>query len=141
MSLYTPATLQKAIQYFADEKTCVEYLAARRWPNGAVCPSCGSKEVRFIPTRNIWECKAKHAKRQFSIKVGTIFENSAIPLSKWLVALWMIANCKNGISSYEISRALGLTQKSAWFVLHRVRLAMRTSFFDKLTGDVEADET
>lgn len=140
---YTPATLQAAVLYFADEEICIRYLAARRWPKGkAICPTCGSADVRFLPTRRIWECKAKHARRQFSIKVGTIFEDSAIPLSKWLMAIWMVANCKNGVSSYEIHRALGVTQKSAWFMLHRIRLAMQTGFFtSRLAGEVEADET
>jgi len=138
---YTPKTLQEALTYFANANTCIQFLAARRWPKGAVCPTCGGKKVRFLATRRIWECKAKHPKRQFSIKVGTIFEDSALPLSKWLVAIWMVANCKNGISSYEIHRALGITQKSAWFVLHRIHLAMHTSFFTKLSGEIEADET
>jgi len=138
----TPRTLQEAVIFFADAENCLHYLAARRWPRGrAVCPTCGSKKVRFLASRRIWECKAKHAKRQFSIKVGTIFEDSALPLSKWLVAIWMVANCKNGVSSYEIHRGLGITQKSAWFMLHRIRLAMHTSFFTKLSGEVEADET
>lgn len=140
--LETPKTLQEAVIFFADADNCIQYLAARRWPKGkAACPTCGSKKVCFLPTRRIWECKAKHARRQFSIKVGTIFEDSAIPLSKWLVAIWMVANCKNGISSYEIHRALGITQKSAWFMLHRIRLAMQTRSFSKLSGEVEADET
>jgi len=138
----TPRTLQEAVILFGDADNCLRYLAGRRWPKGrAACPTCGSKKVRFLATRRIWECKAKHGKRQFSIKVGTVFEDSALPLSKWLVAIWMVANCKNGVSSYEIHRALGITQKSAWFMLHRIRLAMHTSFFTKLSGEVEADET
>jgi transposase-like protein len=138
----TPKTLQEAVVFFADESNCLSYLAARRWPNGkAVCPTCGSKKVRFLATRRIWECKSKHAGRQFSIKVGTIFEDSPIPLGKWLVAIWMLANCKKGVSSYEIHRALGITQKSAWFMLHRIRLAVQTKTFAKLGGEVEADET
>ena len=100
--------------------------------------------MRFIATRRMWECKGTHAKRQFSIKIGTIFEESPIPLDKWLTAVWLIANCKNGISSYEIHRAIGVTQKSAWFMLHRIRVALRTGSFDKIGGEgseVEVDET
>ena len=100
-------------------------MVERRWPNGVVCPTCGSKDVRFIANRRMWECKSVHTERQFTAKVGTIFEDSPISLDKWLVAVWMIANCKNGVSSYEVARALGVTQKSAWFMLHRIRLAMQ----------------
>jgi hypothetical protein len=128
---HEPKTLQQAIVFFADPNNCLDFLAVRRWPEGVICPTCGSKEVRFLATRRVWECKAKHAKKQFSIKVGTIFEDSPIGLDKWLMATWMIANCKNGISSYEIHRALGVTQKSAWFMLHRIRVAFRTGRFDK----------
>ncbi len=120
-----PRTLQQAIVYFADPANCMTFLVARRWPTGVQCPTCGSKNVRFISTRLMWECKAQHSRKQFSVKVGTIFEDSALPLDKWLVAIWMIANCKNGVSSYEVARALGVTQKSAWFMLHRIRLAMQ----------------
>ncbi len=109
-----------------------------------MCPGCASKEVRFLATRGLWECKNKHPRKQFSAKVGTIFEDSPISLDKWLVAMWMIANCKNGVSSYEIHRAIGVTQKSAWFILHRIRLRMQTRSTIKLGGkgkEVEADET
>jgi transposase-like protein len=140
-----PKTLQAAILYFASADNCLDFLAVRRWPEGVICPTCGSKEVRFLPTRLIWECKAKHAKKQFSIKVGSIFEDSAIGLDKWLTAIWMIANCKNGISSYEIHRALGVTQKTAWFMLHRIRVALRAGSFEKMGGgensEIEIDET
>jgi transposase-like protein len=140
-----PKTLQEAIVYFSDPDRCFKFLMARRFAQGAYCPMCGAKDVRFIATRKLWECKTKHPKRQFSIKIGTIFEESPIPLDKWLTCVWMIANCKNGVSSYEIHRALGVTQKSAWFMLHRVRVALRMGTFDKLGGDpdsgVEADET
>ena len=140
-----PKTLQEAIVYFSDSDRAFKFLMARRFSEGAYCPVCGAKEPRFIATRRLFECKTKHPKRQFSIKVGTIFEDSPISLDKWLTAVWMIANCKNGVSSYEIHRALGVTQKSAWFMLHRVRLALRMGTFDKLGGDpdsgVEADET
>jgi transposase-like protein len=143
--VHEPKTLQQAIVYFSDPNNCLDFLAVRRWPDGVICPTCGSKEVRFLATRRLWECKAKHVKKQFSIKVGTIFEDSPIGLDKWLTATWMIANCKNGISSYEIHRALGVTQKTAWFMLHRIRVALRTGRFDKLGGGpesaVEVDET
>jgi transposase-like protein len=137
-----PQTLLEAIRYFSDPDVCLDYMARLRWPDGeAVCPTCGSREVRFISTRRIWECKSKHARRQFSIKVGTIFEDSPIGLDKWLAAIWMIANDKNGVSSYEVHRALGVTQKTAWFMLHRIRLAMQSDSFDKIGGEVEIDET
>jgi transposase-like protein len=139
-----PKTLQQAILYFANPDNCLAFMVARRWPNGVECPTCGRKDVRFISTRRMWECKAEHARKQFSCKVGTIFEDSALPLDKWLIAIWMVANCKNGISSYEIGRALGITQKSAWFMLHRIRLAMQNRSLVKLGGPgsaVEVDET
>jgi transposase-like protein len=138
----TPQTLIEAIRYFADPDVSLEFVKRLRWPDGKVaCPNCGRDDVRFIPTRRIWECRAKHPKRQFSVKVGTIFEDSPIPLDKWLATIWMIASAKNGVSSYEISRAIGVTQKSAWFMLHRIRLAMQSDFFDKMGGEVEVDET
>ena len=142
-----PKTLQQAILYFANPENCLHFLAARRFPDGVYCPRCGSKDVSFIATRRIWECKTKHDKRQFSAKINTVFEDSPIGLDKWLTAVWMISNCKNGISSYEIHRALGVTQKSAWFMLHRIRLAMRVGTSEKLGGgpesenEVEVDET
>ena len=139
-----PRTLQQAILHFGNPDNCLAFMVARRWPNGIECPTCGSKDVRFISTRRLWECKAEHARKQFSCKVGTIFEDSALPLDKWLIAMWMIANCKNGISSYEVGRALGVTQKSAWFMLHRIRLAMQNRSILKLGGSgsqVEVDET
>jgi len=136
-----PQTLVDAIRYFADPDVCLDFVVELRWPDGVTCPRCGSKDVRFLEKRRIWECKAKHPKKQFSVKVGTIFEGSALGLDKWLAAMWMIANAKNGVSSYEIARSLGITQKSAWFVLHRIRLAMQTETFGKLGGEVEVDET
>lgn len=136
-----PKTLQQAIIFYADPDNCLNHLVAQRWPDGVTCPTCGSKEVKFIPTRRIWECKSKHSKKQFSIKVGTIFEDSPIGLDKWLTAAWLVANCKNGVSSYEIHRAIGVTQKSAWFMLHRIRLAMQDEDGGKLQGHVEVDET
>lgn len=136
-----PTTLQAAIVYFSDAERCLDYAVSRRWPNGVCCPTCGSEQVKFIPTRRLWECKNKHSRKQFSFKVGTIFEDSPITLDKWFVAMWMLANCKNGVSSYEIHRAIGVTQKSAWFMLHRLRLAMQTGSFKKFAGETEADET
>jgi transposase-like protein len=140
-----PQTLAQAIRYFADLNNCIDFLANLRWPEGVTCPTCGSKEVSFVSTRRIWKCKQKHDHRQFSVKVGTIMEDSPIPLDKWLTAMWLICNCRNGVSSYEIARDLGVTQKSAWFMAHRIRLAMKNGSFVKLGGEgggpVEADET
>jgi transposase-like protein len=134
-----PKTLLEAVRYFSDIDLCTEYFASIRWPNGPVCPRCGSVEHSYLKTRRIWKCKA--CKRQFSVKVGTIFEDSPLGLDKWLPAVWLAANSKNGISSHELGRALGTTQKSAWFMLHRIRLAMQTGSFDKLSGIVEVDES
>jgi transposase-like protein len=138
-----PKSLQEAVVYFSNPDNCIDYLAIRRWPDGRVlCPSCGSDKVKFHAERRIWQCSSHHSKRQFSIKVGTVMEDSAIPLDKWLVAAWLITNCKNGISSYEIARDVKVTQKSAWFMLHRIRLAMQDETLgSKLSGEVEADET
>ncbi|HKU77184.1 MAG TPA: IS1595 family transposase, partial [Pyrinomonadaceae bacterium] len=137
-----PKTLQQAIIYFSNPTNCREYLAARRWPNGVTCPTCGRDDVTFLEKQNKWQCKSAHKQRQFSVKVGTIFEDSPLGLDKWLTAVWLIVNCKNGISSYEISRALGVTQKTAWFMDHRIRLAMQTgSFLKQMSGHVEVDET
>ena len=111
------------------------------WPDGVSCPTCKREDVRFIPTRRIWECKSTHSKRQFSVKVGTIFEDSPIGLDKWLAAIWLIANAKNGVSSYEVARDLAVTQKTAWFMLHRIRLAMQDGDFGGMSGEVEVDET
>jgi hypothetical protein len=141
-----PKTLQQAIQYFTNHDNCLNYLAVRRWEGGkAVCPTCGSDKVAFVASRRLWQCKTRHPKAQFSIKVGTIFEDSAISLDKWLMAMWMLSNCKNGVSSWEIHRSTGVSQKAAWFMLQRIRLAMQ----DDLTGGalgvdgtpVEVDET
>ena len=125
-----PQTLLGAVRYFSDPDVCQDFMVSLRWPSGTVaCPTCGREDVRYIPTRRIWECKDKHPKRQFSVKVGTIFEDSPIPLDKWLASIWLIANAKNGVSSYEIHRAIGVTQKTAWFMLHRIRLAMQSEIF------------
>jgi len=134
-----PKTLIEAIRYFSDPDVCLNFVADLRWPDGVTCPHCESKELSFLTTRRIWKCKT--CKKQFSVKVGTIFEDSPIGLDRWLAANWMIANAKNGISSYEVARALGVTQKSAWFMMHRIRLAMETGTFKKLSGEVEVDET
>jgi transposase-like protein len=138
-----PKTLQEAIVYFSNPDNCIDYLAIRRWPNGVVtCPTCGSEKVKFNPKRRVWQCSVHHQMRQFSIKVGTVMEDSPIGLDKWLMATWMVTNCKNGVSSYEIARDVKVTQKSAWFMLHRIRLAMQDDFFgSKLGGEVEVDET
>lgn len=136
-----PTTLMEAIEYFADPDVCLDFMVNLRWPNGVACPTCGSVDVRFIPTRRLWECKSKHEKRQFSVKVGTIFEDSPIALNKWLATIWMVANAKNGVSSYEVHRSIGVTQKTAWFMLHRIRLAMQSEDFSPFSGEVEVDET
>jgi transposase-like protein len=136
-----PRTLQEAILYFADPDRCLKFMVEIRWPDGVKCPTCGSKEVYFLESRRVWKCKAKHAKQQFSAKVGTVFEDSPIGLDKWFAAVWMVANCKNGVSSYEIHRALKVTQKTAWFMDHRIRLAMQSGTFEKVTGEFEVDES
>lgn len=142
MANETPKTLQEAIIYFGNIDNCLAYLVARRWPDGVTCPTCGRDDVKFLANQKKWQCKSVHPRRQFSAKVGTIFEDSPLGLDKWLTAVWLITSCKNGISSYEVSRALGVTQKSAWFMVHRIRLAMQTgSFAKKLCGQVEVDET
>lgn len=134
-----PNTLRQAVRYFSDPDAALQFVASLRWPEGVTCPHCEGKEPSFLKTRRIWKCRS--CRKQFSVKVGTIFEDSAIGLDKWLPALWMLANCKNGISSYELHRALGVTQKTAWFMLHRVRLAMQTGTFKKMRGAIEVDET
>ena len=140
-----PKTLAQAIQYFTDADNCLNYLVARRWPDGKVaCPTCRRTDVSFVPSRRLWQCKTRHQKAQFSIKTGTILEESPLGLEKWLPVMWMVANCKNGVSSWEIHRSLGVTQKTAWFMLHRIRLAMQSKSFSKMGGsgsEVEVDET
>jgi transposase-like protein len=137
-----PETLVEAVRFFADPDVCLSFLVSLRWGNGNVaCPMCGSQDVLFLTNQRRWKCRENHPRRQFSIKVGTIFEDSPIGLDKWLPAVWMIVNDKNGISSYGIARALGITQKSAWFMMHRIRTAMQRGGFDKMAGEVEADET
>jgi len=139
-----PKTLQEAVIFYSDPDNCLNFLMARRpeWKDGVVCPVCGSKDVAFLKSRRLWQCKTRHPKAQFSIKVGTIFEDSPIGLDKWLVAMWMVANCKNGISSWELHRALGVSQKAAWFMLHRIRLAMQDDLTGgMLNGEIEVDES
>jgi transposase-like protein len=123
MESQSPATLQEAIVYYAVPANCLNYLAAKRWPNGVTCPTCGSQSVSFMPKHQRWQCSSHHSKRQFSIKTGTIFEDSPLGLDKWLPAMWLLTNAKNGISSWELHRALGVSQKTAWFMLHRIRQA------------------
>ncbi len=137
-----PKTLQEAILYFADPANCREYLVARRWPNGVSCPRCGSLNVLFLEKYNRWHCREKHQAPQFTLKTGTIMEDSPIGIDKWLAAMWQVVNCKNGISSYEVHRAIGITQKSAWFMDHRIRLAFGMAPSPaQLSGEVEVDET
>src|SRR6266404_3123005 len=135
-----PETLIDAIKYFANAHTSLQFVASIRWPDGKVCcPSCGKSNVAFLATRRIWKCR--DCKRQFSVKVGTIFEDSALGLDKWLPAFWMIINAKNGVSSCEMARSLGVTQKTAWFMLHRIRLAVQDGSICNFAGNVEVDET
>ena len=139
-----PKTLQEAIIYFNNPDNCVSYLVAHRteWRDGVVCPTCGSKDVGYIASRRMWQCRTRHPKAQFSVKVGTIMEDSALGLDKWLVAIWMQTSMKNGVSSWEIHRALHITQKCAWHMLHRIRLGLQDSNGGgKLGGEVEVDET
>lgn len=137
-----PTSLQEAIIYFSNPANCRQYLIARRWPNGVECPRCGSKQVTYSEKYNRWQCGSHHDRRQFTLKTGTIFEDSALGLDKWLAAMWMVVNCKNGVSSYEIARDLKVTQKSAWFMLHRLREVMKDDDGgEQLSGEIEADET
>ena len=142
----TPKTLQAAIQHFSDYDNCRKFMAAVRWLDGVVrCPLCNSEKVTYLENARLYRCYGDHPKQKFSLKVGTVFEDSPIPLEKWLPAVWLVVNCKNGISSYELHRALGVTQKSAWFMLHRIRLAIQSKSFTKLGGPnsapIEVDET
>ena len=140
-----PKTLQDAIIYFANADNCIAYMVDHRWPNGVVCPTCGRRDASYLATQKKWQCKSAHVKRQFSAKVGTIFEDSPLGLEKWLPAVWLIVTAKNGISSMEIHRSLGVTQKTAWFMLHRIREAMKNGSILKMGGNdmgpVEVDET
>jgi transposase-like protein len=140
-----PKTLVGAITYFSNLDNCIDYLANRRWPKGVTCPTCGRADVSYVPSRRLWQCKTRHPKAQFSVKTGTILEESLLGLDKWMPVMWMVANCKNGVSSWEIHRSLGVTQKTAWFMLHRIRLGMQDTFYGTKIGgpgsEVEVDET
>ena len=136
------ASLRDAILYFSEFEHCREFMMELCWPNGKVkCPECGAEKVCYLSKNRLWKCYATHPKPRFTLKTGTIFEDSPIALEKWLPAVWMLLNCKNGISSWELHRALGVTQKTAWFMLHRIRLAAQNKTFNKLAGEVEVDET
>jgi transposase-like protein len=139
---HDPKTLQEAIVYFSNFDNCQQFIIELRRADGKVrCPSCGSEKVTYLANARLWKCYEKHAKAKFSLKVGTIMEDSALEIAKWLTAMWLIVNCKNGISSCEIARDLGITQKSAWHMAHRIRFALHHGSFEKLTGHVEVDET
>src|SRR5262245_29799743 len=133
-TLPSPKTLMEAVKVFADQDVALRYMVSLRWPEGVCCPRCGSTRVRFISTRRIWECRENHDAKRFSVKTGTIMEDSPLPLDKWLVGIWLEANAKNSISSYEVHRALGITQKSAWFMQQRIRLAMQSGTLVKMGG-------
>src|SRR5450759_2337708 len=136
------ATLRDAIIHFSEFENCRQFMVDLRWADGKVkCPECGSEKVCYLAKNRLWKCYATHPKPRFTLKTGTIFEDSPIALEKWLPAVWMLLNCKNGISSWELHRALGVTQKTAWFMLHRIRLAAQSKTFNKLGGEVEVDET
>lgn len=138
----SPQSLLAAVRYYSDPKVCFEAMLAAKWPDGKVtCPKCEGDRVGVVRSRSLLQCKAAECRKQFSVKVGTIFEDSPLGLDKWFVAIWCIANAKNGISSCELARALDVRQPTAWFMLHRIRLAMRTKSFRKMSGTVEVDET
>lgn len=141
MEQQVPQTLHAAIKYFSDPEVCRQHLAQLRWPDGVTCPHCGADNPHWMESVKRWKCYNKECRKQFSVKVGTIFEDSPIGLDKWLTALWIIVNAKNGTSSLEISRAIGVTQKTAWFMGHRIRLVMQNGSICKLSGEVEVDET
>ena len=136
-----PSTLQEAIVYFSNPANCRTFLVARRWPNGVTCPRCGSTDILFLEEYNRWQCREGHVSPQFTLKTGTPMEDSPIGLDKWLTAMWQVVNCKNGVSSCEIARAIGITQKSAWFMDHRIRCMLGLESPNKLSGHVEADES
>lgn len=139
--MQAPETLLEAVSYFSNPENAFKFFKQIRWPKGVTCPRCGSDKVTFLENAKVWKCRTAHPKQKFSAKVGTIFEDSPIGLDKWLPAMWLAANCKNGISSYELHRAIGVTQKTAWFMLQRIRLAMHNGSVDKMSGTCEADET
>ena len=135
----SPTSLREAVLYFANKDRALAFMVEMRWPAGVRCPHCDAEKPSFLKSRSIWKCR--DCRKQFSVKVGTVFEDSPLGLDKWLPALWMLANCRNGISSYELARDLKVTQKTAWFMLARIRLAMQTPTFQKMRGVVEMDET
>jgi transposase-like protein len=141
MEVKTPTTLKDAIAHFADPDNCVSYMVAKRWPLGVTCPTCGNSRVVYDAKARRWQCSSHHSKRKFSLKTGTILEDSPLGLDKWLPVIWLVTNCKNGVSSWEIHRAMGVTQKTAWFMLQRARLALQGKKAAKLSGEVEADES
>ncbi len=142
MEMTEPKTLQEAVVFFSDPLRCHEYMVAKRWPDGRIaCPRCGSENVKFQAKYNRWQCGSHHPKRQFTLKTGTIFEESPLGLDKWLMAMWMVVNCKNGVSSSEIARTVGVTQKTAWFMDHRIRTVLHGDSEGMLSGEVEVDET
>ena len=134
-----PRTLQEAMIYFADADNCIAYMVAHRWPDGVTCPTCGRADVTWLARQKKWQCKSAHSKRQFTAKVGTIFEDSPLGLEKWLPAVWIIGGAKNGVSSCELARTLGITQKSAWFMLHRIRKAMQNGHMMKMGALIAAE--
>jgi transposase-like protein len=134
-------TLQEAIIHFSEYENCKNLMVQLRWPEGVSCPRCGSTKVTYLENKRVWKCYAGHSKPTFSLKTGTIFEDSPLGFDKWLSALWLLVNCKNGISSMELARDLGVTQKTAWFMAHRLRFALTEGGFEMLSGEVEADET
>ena len=134
-----PKTLVEAIQYFSVTETAHSFFVSIRWPDGVTCPYCENRNLSFITTRRVWHCK--ECKKRFSAKVGTVMEDSPIKLETWMIAMWLITGAKNGISSCEVARAIGVCQKTAWFLLHRIRFVMRTGSFKKMDGEVETDET
>src|SRR5438132_228976 len=137
-----PKTLQQAILHFADFDNCKEFMVSLRWPDGKIaCPTCGSEKVTWLATAKVWKCYGGHPVAKFSLKTGTIFEDSPLPLQKWLPAVWLMVDCKNGISSYEVARDLGISQKSAWHMMHRIRFALHQGSFEMASGHVGADET
>ena len=136
-----PKTLVEAVAHFASYENCHDFMVSLRWPDGVRCPTCGSDRVSWLFTVRRWKCAEKHPRRQYSLKTGTIFEDSPLPLAKWLPAVWLIVNAKNGISSYEIHRVIGVTQKTAWFMGHRIRAALHAGSFKKMTWEVEVAET
>jgi transposase-like protein len=138
----TIRTLQQAVQYFSNYENCKRVMVQLRWPDGVVkCPQCGSDHVTYLAKARVWKCYEKHSLAKFSLKTGTIFEDSPLGLDKWLPALWLVVNCKNGVSSCETARDLGVTQKTAWFMNHRIRFALTEGGSGLLSGQVEADET